>query len=140
MVKLHLWVCLIPIASLAQSSFTACDADAAIAGPLAKAAIQATDPLLPFEARMQAFRELIARNPADLFVNRAFLSNLGGYVLLPLYDRELPRYEALYRENPADPARRYLYAVAWQRRDPAKSAAMLEELMREVPDAPWLHL
>ena len=103
---------------------------------LNSAIVRASDPTLPFEERMAGFRKLLERDPAEPSVNRYLLAHLSGYSLLPVRDRELPRIEALYRAKPDDPARRYVYALAMQRRDPKGSAAMLGAL----PDLPWAHL
>jgi len=78
---------------------------------------------------MEGFTALLQRYPTDPFVNRYYLAHFAGYNLLPLYDRQLPRYEALVRSGASDPARRYLYAIAWQKRDPRASTATLEELI-----------
>lgn len=126
-------VCLCLFAGMApaQSSFTSCS----IAPELANALARASDPTLPFEGRMAGFRALLEQRPLDPGVNRYYLAHFGGYALLPLYDRQLPRYEALYREGPDDPARRYLYALAFGRRNPEASVAMIEGI-----PGPWPQL
>src|SRR5689334_8286873 len=103
---------------------------------LNSAIVRASDPTLPYEERMAGFRKLLERDPVEPSVNRYLLAHLSGYSLLPVRDRELPRIEVMYRAKPDDPARRYVYAVAMQRRDPRGSAAMLES----QPDLPWAHL
>jgi thiol-disulfide isomerase/thioredoxin len=123
--------------AFAQSDFTACNVAPEISAELDKAITLASDPTLPFRARMAGFNDLLARYPTEPFVNRRFLETLCGYALTPLYDRELPRYEALYAEQPTDTVRRYLLAIAHQRRDPKGSAAIQEALIRELPSAPW---
>jgi len=126
--------------ALAQSSFTACEADPATAAALDQAVATASDATLGLDARMAGFRALLGRFPADPFVNRLYLARFSGYNTLPLYDRLLPRYASLYREEPKDPSRRYLYALSRAKRDPQGSAAMLEALTTETSPAPWAHL
>jgi thiol-disulfide isomerase/thioredoxin len=123
-----------------QSGFTGCDAAPALSVQLEKAAAAAPSPGLPFEPRMAGLRDLMRRYPADPFVNRLYLAHFAGYNLLPLFDRQLALYEALYKENSADPARRYLYALSRAKRDPKGSAAELEKVLQETPQAPWPRL
>lgn len=127
-------------AAFGQSSFTACDAAPALSNELEKAVTSAANPELPFDARMAGFHDLLRRFPTDAFVNRLYLGHFAGYNLLPLFDRRLPQYEALYHENPTGPAGRYLYAFSHARRDPKGSAAELEKLAAEIPQAPWPRL
>ena len=126
--------------AVAQSSFSSCTADPAVGAALDKALAASFDPQLPFNARVAPFHELLERFPEDPFVHRAWLSRLGGYNLRPVYDVEVPRYIALYGARPENPASRFLFALATQYRDPAKSKAMFEDLAKQLPDAPWPHL
>jgi thiol-disulfide isomerase/thioredoxin len=121
----------------AQSNFTDCEPNEFLSGKLERAIAAASNPVLAFDERMAAFRKLLEENPTNLFVNRPYLAQFNSYSKQTLYDRWLPHYDSLYREKPSDPARAYLYALSIVRRDPAKSAALLESLTREVPDGPW---
>ncbi len=126
--------------AMAQTGFPACTANPDVAATLDQAVAAAADPQLPFASRMAPFRELLELHPADPFVHRAWLAHFAGYSLRPLYDKEVPRYIALYGARPEDPAPRFLFAVATQYRDPVKSRAMLEDLAGRQLRAPWTHV
>ncbi|MGA3018314.1 MAG: TlpA disulfide reductase family protein [Bryobacteraceae bacterium] len=125
--------------ALAQSAFNACAVAPSLAPELTKAIAAAADPQLPFAARLAPLRALLDRYPADPFVNRAYLARFGGYNVRPLHDAELPRYESLHRDHPDDPAARYLFALATDRRNPKRAIDTLEKVLQESP-SPWPHL
>ena len=142
---MNTWARILPLFFLAgaaygQTSFSACEAAPSLASQLERAVSASVNPDLRFDGRMAGFHELLGRYPTDPFVNRLYLAHFAGYNLLPVYDRLLPAYEALSRENPADPATRYLYALSHAKRDPKGSAATLEALIAETPRAPWPEL
>jgi thiol-disulfide isomerase/thioredoxin len=126
---------------MAQTGIGGCEVESDLSAELERARTTAESPVFALDERMAGFRKLIAQHPTDLFVNRLYLAAASGYYKLPLYDRlMLPHYEALYRENPDDPVRLYLYALATQHRDPARAKSIFGRLAREIPDSPWPHL
>jgi hypothetical protein len=127
-----------PGPALAQPAIGGCEVGTGLAPDLERAHADADSPVLALEDRVAGFRRLLAAHPTDPFVNRLYLATYGGYARQPLYDRQLlPHYEALYGENPDDPACAYLHAIAAQHRDPARSKAIFERLDRDFPESPW---
>ena len=92
---------------------------------------------IPRDRRLQPIRDLIARYPNDLFVQRRYQDRFRRY---PQLYAEFDRAFALYRSKPDDPAFAYLEARLTASFDSPRAQTMFVKQLAANPSFPWPHL
>ena len=98
----------------------------------------ATETDWQFQQRQDAaLRDLAARYPGNLFVQRTVISNAWKK---QDKDRVIAEYKALYEKTPGDPVTAYLYGTALEGRKSAESIKLFQAALAKSPEFPWPHI
>jgi tetratricopeptide (TPR) repeat protein len=133
-----LWVGLAPGNAWAQS------ANVCGPAPAVKAALdqlpQQTPALTDWQFHEQsaaALQALLRQYPEDVFVQRAYISSMGGR---SDKDKVIAEYKARYERNPDNPQLAYLYGLGLLGRQSAEAIKLFSGALQKDPNFPWPHL
>jgi hypothetical protein len=135
---LLLWVGLAPGNAWAQS------ANVCGPAPAVKAALdqlpQQTPALTDWQFHEQsaaALQALLGQYPEDVFVQRAYISSMGGR---SDKDKVIAEYKARYERNPDNPQLAYLYGMTLLGRQSPEAIKLFSAALKADPKFPWPHL
>jgi hypothetical protein len=89
------------------------------------------------QKHLAALRELLARFPDDIFVQRAYIDAMWRR---PDKEHVIGEYKARHERNPEDPQANYLYGLTLIGRQSAESIKLFQAALAKVPQFPWPHL